>query len=183
VLNTYISEVSVIQCEITRAKLGKCCHELNNSLEQSPSWEPNSSSPSQEIPRVLWNPKVHYRIHNLPPHVPILSQINPVHAPSHFLRIHFNIILPSTPKCSKWSFSSDLPTKTLYAPHLSSIRVTRTAHLIHVDLITRLILREEYRKGCHCRSKSYRNPLSSLGYQTVGEDVSSMHWLSKANFI
>ena len=29
-----------------------------------------------------------------PPRAPILSQINPAHAPSHFLRIHFNIILP-----------------------------------------------------------------------------------------
>jgi hypothetical protein len=70
-------------------------------MEHSPSWEANSYSASQ-IPIFLWNPKVHYRIHNRRPPVPFLSQIIPVRAsPSHYLNIHFNIILASTPRSSQ----------------------------------------------------------------------------------
>jgi hypothetical protein len=43
------------------------------------------------------NEEVHYRIHNSPPPVPLVSKINPVHGPSHFLGTRLNIILPSTP--------------------------------------------------------------------------------------
>jgi hypothetical protein len=50
------------------------------------------SSARQEIPRPLHYPKFHYSIHhNLSP-IPIISQINPVYAPFHCLKIHFSII-------------------------------------------------------------------------------------------
>ena len=37
----------------------------------------------------------------------------------HFLKIHFNIILPYTPRIFQWSFPLRYPHPTLYAPFLS----------------------------------------------------------------
>jgi len=114
-------------------------------MEQSPSWEANRFSASQEIPRILWNPKVHYCIHKCPPHVPILSQLDPVHTPtSHFLKIHLNIILPSRSGSPKWSlFLRFLHQNPLYAyplPHTW----TCPAHLILLNFITWTIVNEKY---------------------------------------
>ena len=100
-------------------------------MEQRPSWEANRLAASQESPRILWNPKVHYRIHKCPPPVPVLTQLDSVHTPTfHFLKIHLNITLPSKPGSPKWSVTLRFPQQNpLYAsilPH--SLYMPRPSH-------------------------------------------------------
>ena len=95
-------------------------------MVQSPSWEANWFAASQEIPRISWNPKVHYRTHKRPPPMPILGQPNPVHIPtSHLLEIHPNIIHPSTPRSPQWSLS-------LRFPHQDPIHPPLLPHTRHM---------------------------------------------------
>ena len=62
-------------------------------MKQSATWDANRPSASQEIPHILSNTKVNYRIHKDLSPAPILSQISPVHDfPSNVLKIDFNII-------------------------------------------------------------------------------------------
>ena len=135
---------------------------LTYSMVQSPSWEANWFTTSQEIPRISRNPKVHYRTNKRPPPASILDQPNPVHIPtSNLLKIHLNIIHPSTTRSPQWFFPSSLPTKTLNTPLSSTIRATCPAHLILLDFITRIILGEEYRSFCSSLCILLHSPVTS----------------------
>jgi hypothetical protein len=66
---------------------------------------------------------------------PILSQRYLLHAsPSHFLKIYFNIILPSKPKYSKWLLSIRYPHQNRVRTASFPIGATHSAHYILLHL-------------------------------------------------
>jgi len=135
---------------------------LTHSTEQSPYWEADRFSASQEIPHTLWNPKIHYRIHKCPPPDPILGQLDPVHATtSQFLKIHLNIIFPSTPGSSKWSFSLRFPHQNPVCT--SALPLTCYIHRpFHFsNFITRTILGEEYKSLISSLCSFLHSPVTS----------------------
>ena len=116
-----------------------------DSMEQMPSWQANSSSACQEIPCILSNPKIHYRIHKNQPPIPIPSEINPVHA-FHPTFLRSVLILSSQIRLGLPSgvFPPRLPNKTLHAPLLSLIHATSPALLSFLHLTTRIMFGEYY---------------------------------------
>jgi hypothetical protein len=83
------------------------------------------------------------------------------HPPSLFVKIHLNITHPSTPGSSKWSLSLTLL-------HLNRVYTFRLSHacymarqLILLDLISRIILSEEYRSVSSSLQSFLNSPVTS----------------------
>ena len=129
---------------------------LTHSMQQTPSWKANRFAASQEIPHILWNPKVHYRIHKCPPLVPILRHLHPLHTPtSHILKIHLNVIFPSAP----WSFLSFHHQNLAYVCPFPHARYM-PRNLILLGFITRTILGEQYKSLSHSLCNFLHSPVT-----------------------
>ena len=152
------SSVGLVTCSLNHIKifLTYLFHAAQSSREA------NWCSASQEIPYILWNPKVHFCIHKCPPLVPILSHLDVVHAlTAHFLNIHPNIILPSMPGSSRWSLSRFPHQNPVYTPLLSPIHATCPAYIMLLDLITQIILGEEHRSLSSSLCSFLNSPVTS----------------------
>lgn len=73
-----------------------------NYMEHSPFLKADSCCVGHEIP-VLWCHMVCYHLYQTLQLNVILSQLNTVQSHTPFLKIHFNITIPSFPTSRKWS--------------------------------------------------------------------------------
>jgi len=106
-----------------------------------------SRSASQEVPCPLWNPTEHERVHNSPPQVSILSQMNPVHTfPPSSHKIHSNIILPSTPRLTKMSLHFNLCSSLNVTNQVSHHTKTSKIIFLYILIFTFLERRKEDRR-------------------------------------
>ena len=103
---------------------------LTYSIEKSPSWETNRLSAGQEIPCIFGTRRFIAAFINdghifLPWAISIQSM-----PPSHFLKIHLNIILPPRPGSSKWDHSLRFlhQNPVCICPHSHTCNVPRQSH-------------------------------------------------------
>lgn len=118
-------------------------------MQLRPSLEAGSHSDTEELPNILLNPKVQYRVHNGPPVVPTVTQTNPVYntltniSKIHLmLSSHLRLCFPSG------VFLSDFPTKSLYVFVFSPCVLHALAEFLAFHVPNHMFI---FR--CLCRSK------------------------------
>jgi len=158
-----------------------CIHQLTNQStnyrEQNSSWEANSSSLSKRITHIPWHRTVRDQLHNSPPFVPILSQINPVHTLSFsswrkffIVQPYLCLVLPSH------LLLSSFPTRTLHAFLSLLLHATCPAYLIFIQCISIIIFSERYKSQSTSLCNFLQSPLTST---LSGQNISLKHPILK----
>jgi hypothetical protein len=123
-----------------------------NSMEQSLSWE---------IPWILLNPKVHYRIQNRPPSVPTLGQSTESMPPQPISWISI-LILSSMRRSSNWFLS-------LKSPHQNSMCTSSVPHTCYMprpfifrEFSNRIMCGKEYKSYGYSLCSCFHCPVISF---------------------
>jgi hypothetical protein len=95
-----------------------------------------------KIPCILWNLEVHHHVYKNLKIVPVVIQMNAAYVlPSCFHKIHFNIILSSSPLSSRWLLLQVF--QPSICMHICPMHVTGPTHLTHLNLITLIVFVKE----------------------------------------
>jgi hypothetical protein len=103
---------------------------VTNCMEQSPSWEANSHSTSEEILRLLWNRRLIAMFTRACHWFPFWTRFGPVFTP-YFSKICCNIILPSRSRSSEWSPS-------FVFSHKNLVCICRVSHACYMPRLSHL---------------------------------------------
>lgn len=109
------------------------------------------------------------------PLFPAINQMNPLNTlPAQYFKTNFNIILSYMPSSSKWCLSLRFPYQTPYMSHAPT-------HLNHLNLITWIMLDEEYKSYSSTSRKFLHSPVnSSLWPKYLPQHHVSIHQQLKA---
>jgi hypothetical protein len=139
-------------------------------MQQSPSWEANHSLQLvKKFPASLWNPKVLYFAHKYPSLVPILSRLYPVLTTySSFLKIHLNIVIPSTSGSPQWPLSLRFSHQHPVHSSLNTLTTPLKGRLCGFSTITHLrflgfrhyLASKLLRFGIHCNLHIHKSFIS-----------------------
>lgn len=92
-------EINIISHPLLKETYNSTNYEVTIGL--STTRETTSYAATLELPSISWNAKVHYRFHESPPLVPVLSQKNPIHTThSTYLKLQLHNILPLASRAS-----------------------------------------------------------------------------------
>jgi hypothetical protein len=80
-----------------------------------PSTQAINCAATQELPNILWSPKVHYHAHKSSPLVPILRQMDPVHTTTTYVMSILILFTHLRVGLCSGLFLSCFPTNVLYA--------------------------------------------------------------------
>jgi len=122
-----------------------------------------------------------------PPTVPILRQIEPLHAStSHFLKIYFIITSPPMSESPNWSLSLRFPIRKYARTSSLLIRATCLAYLILLDFITPKIFSEDYRLFISSLCSFLHSPVTSVSgpnifLSTLFSNSLSLHFSLNVN--
>ena len=142
----HLRKLSVKKRSLCRRIIMKDCSTffVTYYMEQSLAWEADRFLDSKQILRIFWNSKVHYlKVLATCPY-PEPDKSSPYPSPCDFLKIYCNIILPSTPRSSKWFLSNRFPHQISVCTSPLPIPDTCIAISFFFSLVTRIIFGEEY---------------------------------------
>ena len=108
--NTVIQFLRNLQCVpfiVSRSMVVLSHSKTTSAATRRHTWVHRDMIEGTHYFKPIWKARVRYRVHNSPPQISIISQLNTIYLHSQLSKLNFNIILPSTPTLSKLVTSTE----------------------------------------------------------------------------